>query len=68
MRVASLSIVLLSLRFSAPKAEAQGDPSVDEFWRGVIFDDGIQIGDPRKLANRHLLTTAMATSNVNNHY
>lgn len=58
-RAASLSIVLLSLRFSKPRAESRGDPSVVEFWRGVVFDDGIQIGDARKIANRHLLNSSM---------
>jgi len=59
-RAATLSIALLTFRFAAPRAESRGDPSVPEFWRGVIFDDGIQIGDPRKVANRHLLSAGMA--------
>ena len=59
MRGATLSIALLTLRFSTSLAERRGDPSVPDFWRGVVFDDGIQIGDPRKVANRHLLNTAM---------
>lgn len=60
MRAATLSIALLSLRFSVPRAESRGDPSVQEFWRGAVFDDGVQIGDPRKVANRHLLNASMS--------
>jgi hypothetical protein len=63
-RAASLSIALLSLRFSLPYAESRGEPSVVEFWRGVIFDDGIQIGDARKVANRHLLGSTMLGNGI----
>lgn len=59
-RAATLSLALLTLRFSAPYAAQRGKLSPMDFWRGVVFDDGIQVGDPRKLANRHLLTTAMS--------
>ncbi len=62
LRSSSLAIVLLSLRFSAPYAALRGDPSVTEFWEGVIFDDGIQLGDPRKVANRHLVASVMNAS------
>lgn len=64
IRAGTLSVALLSLRYSLPRAENRGDPSVIDFWRGVIFDDGIQVGDPRKVANRHLLTTIMRHGNV----
>lgn len=59
LRAATLSIALLTLRFSKQRAESRGDPSVDEFWRGAIFDSGIEVGDPRKVANRHLLNAGM---------
>lgn len=58
-RVATFSVALLTLRFSAERAAQRGDPSISEFWKGAIFDDSIPIGDPRKVAHRHLLTTAM---------
>lgn len=61
-RSATLAIALLTWRFAAPYAEQRGDPSVAEFWRGVLFDDGVQIGDPRKLVNRHLLMVNVAAS------
>lgn len=58
-RAATVSIALLSLRYAKPHAEKRGDPDVLDFWRGVVFDDGIPLGDPRKVANRHLLTSGM---------
>lgn len=64
-RGSTLAIVLLSLRFSSPRAIQRDDPSVLEFWKGVVFDDGIQIGDPRKLANRHLLSTTVSSASRN---
>lgn len=60
LRSASLAVALLSLRFTKPCAEKRGDPSVVEFWKGAIFDDGLSLGDPRKLANRHLLNTQIS--------
>ena len=61
-RSSTLSIALLTWRYAAPYAESRGDPSVAEFWRGVLFDDGVQIGDPRKLVNRHLLMVNVSAS------
>lgn len=55
-RVATLSIALVTFRFAA---ESLGTDKVEEFWIGVAFDDGLSIGDPRKTANRHILTTSM---------
>lgn len=53
-RAATMGVGLLTMRFSLPYAESRGDPSVAAFWTGAIFDNGIQIGDARKLVNRHL--------------
>ena len=64
-RTATLAVVLLSLRFSQPLADQRGDPSVVTFWKGAIFDDGIQVGDPRKVVNRHLLTTSLFSGQKN---
>lgn len=50
--VAALGIVVLHYR---PKMAT-------DYLRGVAFDDGLHIGDPRKLAHRHLITTTMASS------
>lgn len=57
-----IAVAMLSLRFSHPYAVARDTPSVLEFWEGTVFDDGIVLGDPRKVANRHLLTTTMSNS------
>lgn len=62
MRAPTLAIMLLSLKFSKPVAESRGDPGVHDFWAGVIHDDGIEIGDPRKVVNRHLLTSKITNT------
>lgn len=59
-RAPTIAVALLSLRFSAPRAAEYSYPSVRDFWRGVFFDDGIGIKDPRKFANRHLITSTMS--------
>jgi hypothetical protein len=59
VRAATLSVALLSLRFTAPYAKRREAPDVIAFWRGAIFDDGVPLGDPRKLANRHLRNATM---------
>lgn len=56
LRVATLSMALVTFRFAT---ESLGAAKVEEFWGGVAFDDGLSIGDPRKTANRHILTTSM---------
>lgn len=58
-RAATLAVALLTLRFSAPVLAMRNLPSAVDFWRGVIEDDGIKASDPRKYANRHLLTHQM---------
>lgn len=60
-RAATLSVVLLTLRFSVPYAAQRSALPPVEFWRGVIGDDGIKASDPRKFANRHLITSQMMT-------
>lgn len=52
-RAATLSIALLTLRYVHTPGVAY------KFWRGVVKDDGLTAGDPRKYANRHLLTVSM---------
>jgi hypothetical protein len=56
-RSSTVTAALLTLRFSAPKAEREGRPPVINFWVGVFTDDGLKIGDPRKAAFRHLSET-----------
>lgn len=56
-RAATLSIALVTFRFSATAYSAA---KIEEFWKGVAFDDGVRMGDPRKTANRHLLETGMS--------
>ena len=59
-RAATLSVALLTLRFTAPQATEKQLPSVADFWAGVIHDDGITATDPRKFAMRHIRDTTMS--------
>jgi len=59
VRAATVSVALVTYRYSSQK---YGLANVDEFWRGVLFDDNVAKGDIRKQANRHLLTTGMIAS------
>lgn len=52
-RASTFSVALVTFRFSR---RVYGE-KVDEFWRQSVFDDGLKSGDPRKVANRHLLHT-----------
>lgn len=61
-RSSSLAIALLTWRYAHPFAESRGDPSIAEFWRGAFFDDGVPIGDPRKLVYRHLIGVLVTAS------
>ncbi len=54
-RSSTTAVAVVTFRFSAMKYAEK----VDEFWRGVIWDDGLRVGDPRKVANRHLIETGM---------
>lgn len=56
-----VSVALLTMRFSEPYIASRSAPGVADFWRGVAFDDKIAADDPRKVANRHLLTTTMTS-------
>lgn len=53
-RAASMGVALVTCRFST---QVFGKDKVFDFWKGVVFDDGIKTGDPRKVANRHLQLT-----------
>lgn len=64
LRMSSVAVALLTIRFAAPLAERSNKPDVLNFWRGAIFDDGIAVGDPRKLVNRHLLMTGIGAGTV----
>lgn len=56
-RVASMSLALVSFRFSA---QVLGKDKISTFWKGVAFDDGLASDDPRKTAHRHLITSEMS--------
>lgn len=56
MRAATLGVALVTFRFSS---SVYSKPKVEEFWKGVAFDDGLRATDPRKIANRHLLEVGM---------
>lgn len=55
MRAATLGVALVTFRYSST---AYGD-KIEKFWHGVAWDDGLRVGDARKVANRHLLETGM---------
>lgn len=61
-RAATLAVAMLTLRFAAPYAADHGYPTVEDFWRQAIFDDGLAATDPRKFANRHLRDTTMSSA------
>lgn len=54
-RSASMGVALVTIRFAT---QVFGKDRVSDFWTGVVFDDGIKSGDPRKVANRHLELSA----------
>lgn len=56
-RSSTVAAGLLTLRFSAPKAEKENKPSVAFFWSSMFSDDGLKAGDPRKAAYKHLTET-----------
>ncbi len=58
MRTPSLGIALLSLRYDHDNVQ---DVNAMAFWHGSITDDGLLVGDPRKLVNRHILTTRLSS-------
>lgn len=55
-RSSTVGVALVTFRYSR---QVYGSEKVEEFWRGVIFDDGIKSGDPRKAANRFLLNSVI---------
>lgn len=61
-RSSTIAAALLSLRFSAPKADRAARQSVRDFWIGAFKDDGLRQGDPRKAANQHLMLSRMTAS------
>jgi hypothetical protein len=58
MRTPSLSIALLTLRYDHENIQ---DLNALAFWSSAITDNGLMLGDPRKLVNRHLLTTRLSS-------
>jgi hypothetical protein len=55
-RMATLSIAIATLHYAIPTYTAQ---KVEDFWKGVVLDDGIAANDPRKAANKHLRTVTV---------
>lgn len=58
MRTPTLSVALLTLRYDH---DNESDVNAMSFWNNAITDDGLMIGDPRKLVNRHILTTRLSS-------
>lgn len=56
-RAPTLSVALVTLRH-APLY--YGEDKVDDFWRGISQDDGLQKSDPRKTALRHMVSDGLA--------
>lgn len=58
-RAATLAVALVTFRYSV---ETYGN-QVEEFWTGTVWDDGLRIGDPRKVANKHMMAVSMSGGN-----
>lgn len=56
LRAATLAVAIVTYRYSSARF---GVEAVDDFWIGAISDNEIKTGDPRKLANRHMLESSM---------
>lgn len=56
-RAATMAVALVTYQYSS---RVHGIAKVDEFWRGAVFDDGLRIGDARKLAHEHMLFAGMS--------
>lgn len=65
VRQSTLSVALITYRYSAKR---YGVAKIDEFWQGVATDNGLQVGDARKVAHRHLLRTGMVGGAVSSRY
>lgn len=55
-RRATLAVALVTFLYS----EVAYGECIEQFWRGAIFDDALRVGDPRKVAYNHLMTTRHA--------
>ena len=55
-RQATMSVALMTFRFSSVR---YGIEKIDAFWSGVATDNALVSHDPRKFANKHLLTVGM---------
>lgn len=58
-RAFPLAVALCTLREST---QIYGEDKVRRFWSGIAFDNGLQAGDPRKVANRHFLEVALGAA------
>ena len=66
-RAATTGPLLVTARFFAQSAAARRVPSdrtVEAFWRGVATDDGIAVGDGRKVGYRHLIEARMPSGRI----
>jgi len=62
-RAATMSVALVTCKFGSI---SYGEDKTFDFWRGIALDDGLSANDPRKVANRHLLTAVMSSGNGGN--
>jgi hypothetical protein len=58
-RAAVVSVGIATLQYAI---NIYGFGKVEDFWIGLVRDDGLRAGDPRKVANIHLLSTGIMAS------
>jgi hypothetical protein len=64
MRAPTLSVAMLTLRYSLPLALKSNAPDVLDFWRGAALDDGLTLTDPRKFVHRHFVSTRLSRTHL----
>lgn len=63
-RAATAAVAFLTLRYSSDICRSRGFTPIS-FWDDVAKDDGLAATDPRKLVNKHLMTTGMISGKLN---
>lgn len=55
-RASSMSVALVTLEQARP---IFGEDKVNDFWKGIALNDGLRVGDPRKVAFMHMIESKM---------
>lgn len=58
-RSATLSVALSTYMWSVHHYDIE---TINGFWHGAVFDDGVALGDPRKLVYKHLSEVGMPSA------